>query len=68
MTEEDFTLAKGFEIIKNSKNNIILFGSIGVWKTTFLNKICGQNLKQVLDLDVFLPRMKFIIIQCNTTI
>lgn len=36
MTEENFTLSKVFELIKNSKNNIILFGSVGVGKTTFL--------------------------------
>jgi GTPase SAR1 family protein len=43
MIEKDFTLEKGFEIIKNSKNNLILFGSVGVGKTTILNKICAQN-------------------------
>ena len=45
MTEENYTLSKGFELIKNSKNNIILFGSVSNGKTTFLNKICGQNFK-----------------------
>ena len=44
-TEENFTLAKGYETIKNSKNNIILFGSVGVGKTTMLNKLCGINFK-----------------------
>ena len=45
MSEEDFTLTKGYEKIKNSKNNIILFGSVGSGKTTILNKICGKNFK-----------------------
>ena len=39
----DFTLSKGYETIKGSKNNIILFGSVGVGKTTLLNKLCGVN-------------------------
>ena len=37
------TLSTGFEIIKNSENNIIFFGSVGTGKTTLLNKICGEN-------------------------
>lgn len=43
--ESDFVLDKNFEIIKNSKNNIILFGSIGPGKTTLLNKLCVCNFK-----------------------
>ena len=40
---ENRTLSAGFEIIKNSKNNIIFFGSVGTGKTTLLNKICGVD-------------------------
>lgn len=43
--ESEFVLAKNYEIIKNSKNNIILFGSVGHGKTTLLNKLCGCNFK-----------------------
>lgn len=46
MAEENYILSKDFELIKNSKNNIIIFGSIGDGKTTFFNKICGQNFKK----------------------
>ena len=40
---EEYSLSNGFEIIKESKNNIIFFGSVGTGKTTLLNKTCGQN-------------------------
>ena len=42
-TEDEYSLSAGFETIKNSKNNIIFFGSVGTGKTTLLNKTCGQN-------------------------
>ena len=35
---------KNFDEIKNSKNNIILFGSVGHGKTTLINKLCRINL------------------------
>ena len=31
------------EIIKASKRNVILIGSVGSGRTTLLNKICGKN-------------------------
>ena len=40
---DEYSLSAGFETIKNSKNNIIFFGSVGTGKTTLLNKVCGQN-------------------------
>ena len=34
------------EIIKASKRNVILIGSVGSGRTTLLNKICGKNFKK----------------------
>ena len=36
-------ILRGLETIKNSKNNIILFGSVGNGKTSLLNKICNED-------------------------
>ena len=43
MTDE-FLVSKNFEEIKNSSNNIILFGSVGAGKTTLINKLCKVDL------------------------
>ena len=43
MTEE-YLVNKNFDEIKNSTNNIILFGSVGNGKTTLINKLCNCNL------------------------
>ena len=43
MTDE-YLVNKNFEEIKNSSNNIILFGSVGNGKTTIINKLCQCNL------------------------
>ena len=37
------SLTENFDIIKQSKNNIILFGSVGTGKTTLINKLCGVD-------------------------
>jgi len=39
------TILDFIDEIKSSKNNIVLIGSVGVGKTTFLNKICGVAFK-----------------------
>jgi len=43
MTDE-FLVNKNFDEIKNSSNNIILFGPVGNGKTTIINKLCNCNL------------------------
>lgn len=43
MTDE-YLVSKNFEEVKNSENNIILFGSVGAGKTSLINKICGIDL------------------------
>ena len=43
MTDE-YLVNKNFDEIKNSSNNIILFGSVGNGKTTIINKLCNCNL------------------------
>ncbi len=45
MIKDKFNSEKDLEKIKNSINNIILFGNVGAGKTTIFNKICGQNCK-----------------------
>ena len=35
------------DVLKQSQNNIILFGTVGSGKTTLLNKICNKNFKTV---------------------
>ena len=41
---KDGTLIRDFDnVIKTSKNNIILFGSVGSGKTFLLNKLCGTD-------------------------
>jgi len=43
MTDE-YLVNKNFDEVKNSSNNIILFGSVGNGKTTLINKLCNCNL------------------------
>lgn len=43
MTDE-YLVRKNFDQVKNSENNIILFGSVGAGKTTLINKLCGIDL------------------------
>ena len=44
-SESNFTLVivHNLEEIKEGKNNVVLFGSVGNGKTYLLNKICGKN-------------------------
>jgi len=42
MTEE-YLVNKTFDEIKNSSNNIILFGSVGNGKTTLINKLSKSD-------------------------
>lgn len=34
-----------FDAVKQSENNIVLFGGVGAGKTTLINKLCGTNYK-----------------------
>ena len=43
MSNYNFILPKDYELLKSSKNNIILSGTIGDGKTTLLNKLCHSN-------------------------
>lgn len=43
MTDE-YLVNKNFDEIKNSSNNLIMFGSVGNGKTTLMNKLCGCDL------------------------
>ena len=48
MTDE-YLVNKNFDEIKNSSNNIILFGSVGAGKTTLINKLCKIELLTKAD-------------------
>ena len=43
MSDISNSLLSNFDEIKNSDNNIILFGSVGAGKTTLINKICSKS-------------------------
>ena len=42
---QNFRVDRCLDIIKNGKNNIILFGEVGSGKTSLINKLCGTKFK-----------------------
>ena len=56
MTDE-FLVNKNFDEIKNSQNNIVLFGSVGNGKTTWATKLMKEYIHQVSDVYIDYPAL-----------